>query len=631
MDTTNYDNRDDHHNLDDHEPDAHHDDALGNHNAATPCEAAHWLAGELKELARDSWFSADEIATIEKEARELALKIYAENGTCKFVADPVARNFFETKCADAKQHIVSPADAPRVTPLIFDATSNPEKPTLYFRRQFLEEVFIARRIRRMAGALPEEISGESKKIIAAGKDEGFAFKFSGEQQHAVECILRNRLTLISGGPGTGKTTLLFRALLCILRERPSAKIILAAPTGKSAARIGESLLSSGNAFPAEFAAKFPNLAEAREKIATMRPTSIHSALGIDYSGKSRHDEDSPLDADVIVVDEASMISQNLMEKLLRATPENAKLILLGDKNQLDSVEPGHVFGAFYNVASIENSCASLVEGHRFSPDGILGQLAKSVLEGSTTDAANALARGKSGDSAIVVAKDFQKKNFATTISKLAEKIFPEILRNLPQQSRDCDPAEVLAAIESARILSPMKNGEFGSDAINARLCAKFSKSRQSGENFHGRPILITRNDKFLGLHNGDVGVVLRNRDNNGFDAWFRSSDAEKTGEPLRSIPVFRLPDFETAYATTVHKAQGSEFSRLAVILPPAPKKGDGFYTRQLLYTALTRSKEELAGGGKSGSFLALVIDNDALMTCVKTQTEENSLLSARLQ
>ncbi len=319
-----------------------------------------------------------------------------------------------------------------------------------------------------------------------------------EQKNAVETILKNRFSVISGGPGTGKTTLLFRALLCFLKKNPNAKILLATPTGKSAARISESL----NLQIKNLENDVPEGCEnALKKISELHPATIHSALKIGQDGVPKFDENSQLNVDFVAIDEASMVSQNLMLKLLRAVPEASKIVLLGDKNQLDSVEPGHVFGDFYDVQILKNSCSELYESHRFPAESFIGKLSNFVLKEDFESAKKIL--DDFGNDEISV-KKFSEERFGNDVKNLAEKIFPEILRERPESA---SAADFLAAIEKSRILSPMKIGRFGSDKINEILKKKFAPTER-GEIFHGLPILITKNDNFLGLNNGDVGVVL---------------------------------------------------------------------------------------------------------------------------
>lgn len=576
------------------------------HENSFLCDEADWLGNEIYKLAADTGFSSEDATQLRKIAAQLAEEVFAKNEIC--LAVPADDAAFLQKISATKNPLVS-EDVIARTPLVFDTKTVPAKPVLYFRKQFSEEIFIAQTVRHAAKAADGLIASELEKIIEAGAEDGFGFSLSGEQQLAVRTILKRRFTIISGGPGTGKTTLLLRALVCLLTQNGDLKIEIAAPTGKAAARIRESVAAQiaqlDNAPKA--AAIRPDVLE---RISQIAPKTLHRLLGISAT-KPRPKN---IFADIVIVDEASMISQTLMATLLRALPPTAKLVLLGDKNQLDSVQPGHIFGDFYAAEALACSRVLLEQSHRFDSRRFIGKLSASVLRGNAETVLAMLAAPASPSCELAPCSG---ENRRRQIETVFEKILPQELKN---PSDDADPKALLNALERSRILTPMTEGPFGRNELNNLARALFAPDAV-GEHFHGRPILITQNAPAQSLSNGDTGIILRSRESatpaSRFVAWF----LDECGN-ARKIPISSLPPHETAYAMTIHKSQGSEFSRLALFFPKATHRE--FYSRQLLYTAVTRFKET------SESSFAFVFDAEAVAAAVRSGQTSASLLAARL-
>lgn len=574
------------------------------------CAEARWLAAETASLARDCGVPEGGVARLEKLALRLAEAVYAENATCLRLSRGELAFLRELGGVPGASALVAAAGEAVPAPLVFDAETAPDAPTLYFRRRLAEERAIAREIRARLGA-PEPVSDAAKALLRAGEAEGFGFALADEQRAAAERILSGRLALVSGGPGTGKTTLLLRALACALAENPDAKIALAAPTGKAAARIRESLV--GQVAAIDFSRiREENTRSALRKIARLEPKTLYRLLGV---SPERLRVAAPLDADLVVVDEASMISQSMAALLLGALPARAKLVLLGDGNQLESVMPGRVFGELCAAENLAPCRARLECGHRFRADSFLGGLARRVLEGDAPGALAAL--GGSVPANVVLGDCGKEKSREKILAALAETFPPE----LRAPAADADPAALLALLETTRVLTPTAEGAFGKNTINALAEAAFAPGARAGDgHFHGRPIVVTKNDPAQGLNNGDVGVVLRSREDGRLYAWF----ADENGN-ARRVPTAFLPPHESAYATTIHKSQGSEFSRLCVFFPPSPR--EGFCTRPLLYTALTRFRET---ADATKSRLAFYFSPDAVRAAVLTLPSHASLLAARI-
>ncbi len=422
------------------------------------------------------------------------------------------------------------------------------------------------------------------------------------QQIAAAMAVLNSFSVISGGPGTGKTTTVVK-LLALLVEQGGDKpprIALAAPTGKAAARLSESIKEKKSELACSDA--------VREAIPDQAAT-LHRLLGV-MPGKVgfRHHRDNPLHLDVLVVDEASMVDLPMMFRLLEALPPHARLILLGDKDQLASVEAGSVLGDICNAAWREsysariceqlqqligvtltplkqldsplNDCIALLrKSYRFDSAGGIGLLAMAVNAG---DAKQALA---SFD-------DLFNDNVA-----LETVTVGELPGRLAQQGREhyrhylaCDnPQDALLAFNCFRILSAQREGPFGVEQLNQSIERALNQQQliDNRQPFYaGRPIMITRNDYGLTLFNGDIGLIWPDQDNSGrLRAFFMMPDGH-----MRKILPNRLPPHETVYAMTVHKSQGSEFERVLLVLPDEILP---LISRELLYTAITRAKEEV--------------------------------------
>lgn len=571
------------------------------------CDEARWLAAETAAIACDVGLGEDAVARLGALVAKLGNAAFSDGETSMPLAPDELRFVRELAETPENAAFIATAENPGNAILVFDDATAPDAPTLYFRFQFDEETEIAREIIARAAVPPVPISQNAETLIAAGTDAGFNIALSEEQRRAVRTILAERLAIISGGPGTGKTTLLLRALICILVENPNAKILLVAPTGKAAMRIGESLKSQTAVVDA--ARLDDSVQNALRKIALLEPTTLHRALGLSFVRKTA----AAPDADIVVADEASMISQSLMSTLLGALPQNAKLVLLGDKNQLDSVMPGRVFGDFYDAKRLERSRASLVRSHRFSEKNFLGRLAQAVLAG---DAGNALKMLGGDVPENVSTGDCTIENYREKIRAVLTATFPQ---ELLKPAADANPKNLLSLLETSRILTPVADGPFGKNSIN-EIAESLAASSGNGEHFHGRPILITKNERISDgnyLCNGDIGIVLRSRENGRFYAYFSGGN-----DALRCIPTAQLPPHESAYAITIHKSQGSEFSRLGIFFPPTPAAG--FYSRQLLYTALTRFRET------SESRLNFRFCGNAVREAILTISGSRGLLSRRL-
>ena len=419
------------------------------------------------------------------------------------------------------------------------------------------------------------------------------------QKAAVAAAVLNRITVISGGPGTGKTTTIFRLLAAIniLGIANPTRIALAAPTGKAATRMIDALNTATNLNCSDnLSAYVPTQAFTLHRLLDSRRESVMFG----------YNADNPLPFDVVVVDEASMVDLALMSKFIVATSEDTRLILLGDKNQLSSVEAGAVFADIcaqraydknfrnqilsasgvdlpvsqYQNTALGNSTILLEHNFRFSPNSGLGRLASLINRNQADSALALLQDGRYPDICWV---DTQNLSIEIPLIKQAIRGYADYAGSLDLQT---DPDCVLRLFNRFRVLSPYKNGQTGTLRLNRLIESYFRNTRpQDGLSkwYHGRPVMITRNDYNLNLFNGDIGIALNTEGK--IRVFFESTDTS-----IRSFDPSRIPEHETAYAMTVHKCQGSEFDEIIIILPSV--KSD-ILTRTLLYTAVTRARRRI--------------------------------------
>ncbi|OGV35061.1 MAG: exodeoxyribonuclease V subunit alpha [Lentisphaerae bacterium GWF2_45_14] len=415
------------------------------------------------------------------------------------------------------------------------------------------------------------------------------------QKLAAFMAVRSNFTLISGGPGTGKTTTASKilAILYELSGGVGAPVVLAAPTGKAASRLSESItkIKASPDFPEEIKNAMPDKAY-----------TVHRLLG-SIPGKPGfiHNEENPIDAGTIVVDEASMISLPLMSRLMDAVGEDTRIIMLGDKDQLSSVEAGSVLADFCEAMETETLSVGLSSVYRQITGEVLPS-AGNEPPGKIPDAAIILTesmRFKNLEGIGALASEVNSGNADRVLAILKSAEYPGLsLQGLPPASRlekavsefisetylrllgAESPAEALRIFNSLRILCARKSGSYGADTVN-RLIEKHI-GHEPGTFYHGRPVMVARNDYGTGLHNGDVGIIWKTGD--ALLACFPDRDGIKN-----FIPGM-LPAHETAFAMTIHKSQGSEFNSILMIMP---EKESPLLTRELVYTGITRAREKV--------------------------------------
>jgi exodeoxyribonuclease V alpha subunit len=414
--------------------------------------------------------------------------------------------------------------------------------------------------------------------------------------------------ILLGGPGTGKTTRVATRLIELFRANPGTEIALAAPTGKAAARMAEALRSRLHDPRAPDEVRHAPQ-EVRDAVAAVRPLTIHKLLGYRPFGAPRHryHAGNRLACDLVVVDEASMLSSSLMHHLLEALGDHTQLLLVGDPNQLASVEAGTVLGDIANAAAQPGSrlagrTTTLTVRHRFGPR--IGGLADAILAGDEAAVARAFAilEGRWTPPADPANT---KPDDPTSIRwvRPGSSEWAAVVRGVEQQAarlRDLAAAgrvaEALAAQKQFQVLCAHRGGPTGVAGWNARV-EEWLGVAGGATWYAGRPLMVSRNNPALDLFNGDVGIVVPG-DAGRMDAAFPVAG----GEPRR-LAVSRLEEVDTVHAITIHKSQGSEYEHVVVVLPDGASR---IVTRELLYTGVTRASERVTVVGSAEVIAAAI-------------------------
>lgn len=445
---------------------------------------------------------------------------------------------------------------------------------IYLARFHREETMIRDDLVARLSA-PQEPGAEA--VEAADRIFGPGFE---EQRTAALAAATQSTTVITGGPGTGKTTTVAGLLALLLSLDPSARVALAAPTGKAAARLQESIAQSAERLEPVDA----------DKLLGLTASTLHRLLGtLPGTSRFRHNRLNPLPHDVVVIDETSMVSLTQMSQLLEAVRPSTRLILVGDPDQLASVEAGAVLADLVDGLSVRHPTAvqRLRTTHRFGGD--VGELARAVREGDLEAVAAVLDRGDDVtmvEDADVAAMGHLHRDLVRRAGLIRQAAVAE------------DPAEALARSDAHRLLCAHRDGPQGAGWWNRQVERGLSEATGEpigpgwGRDWYaGRPILVTSNDYGLGLFNGDTGVTYLD------DGVLRV----RVGE--RDLAPSRMTQVETVHAMTVHKSQGSQATMVTVVLPEAESP---LATRELIYTAITRAQERVRLVGSRGALEAAI-------------------------
>ncbi len=521
---------------------------------------------------------------------------------------------------------VAVGDGSWPTPLVLD------KQRLYLQRMWQNESRVAAFFNAIH---PQPITDES--AIAAVLNRFFPTNGNEVdwQKVAAAVAITHPVAVVSGGPGTGKTTTVAKMLaaMLVLAEGRRLRVLLAAPTGKAAARLSESL---GTAL------QRLDLSEEQRRLFPREAVTLHRLLGAQpHSQRMRYRQGNPLHVDVLIVDEASMVDLPMMANLLAALPPRAKVIFLGDRCQLASVEAWAVLGdiccfaeqgysparnrqlrrltgcdltagaAVSRPAAADSLCL-LRKSYRFDDRSGIGRLANTVNTGDSHRALAMLNAGLDPDVAYAPMRDAE--DYPRLLDGCLAGYRDYLLRVRAGESAGA----ILSAFNHYRLLCALREGPFGVAGLNVRIeqtlfnAGLITRSVDSmTRGYAGRPVMITRNAPSLGLYNGDIGIMLNNPAGE-LKVHFPLPDGT-----IKAVPLSRLPEHETAFAMTVHKAQGSEFTHTALVLP---NQHLPVLTRELLYTAITRARERIS----------VYANDDVMQRAIATPTQRRSGLVDRL-
>ena len=508
------------------------------------------------------------------------------------------------------------------SPLVLDGNGK-----LYLRRYWQYENSIIRFIQQRSNEVHKDLnyhklSKDLKKLFPSLP----AGDIHRQQIAAIAAVTRS-FCVICGGPGTGKTSTMAKIIALFKGQQDATtplRILLGAPTGKAASRLQQAIADTGL------------LQTGSEQLQAF---TLHRLLGyIPNSPYFRHNAENPLNADIIVIDEVSMVDQPLLAKLMQAVPSSARLILLGDRHQLASVQPGSVLGDICRAEELtsfsrgfcqlikelteislapsthahqepappplEDSFVELVQSYRFTPDSAIARLSRAVKNGDEVEALTIL--HNSADGSIAWSEVAGSGELSNKIEEY------EGFSQLTALQQAPEPYSCFTKLDCFQILCPLRSGPFGMERINTLIEEKLVQqvqnavSNQSSDHFAAqkttlscRPVMVTQNDYNLRLFNGDVGIIMPDPENpQSLRAFFKDEF-----KMLRDIAPALLPGHETVFAMTVHKSQGSEFNSVLLILPD---QDSPLLTRELLYTAITRAREKMVIWGSETIFASAV-------------------------
>jgi len=495
---------------------------------------------------------------------------------------------------------------------------------LYMRRYYQFEVELAKYIKQRL--VPQAVATEEVKrclnsLFPYDETEQNE-QYIDWQKVAVANAINKNFTVIAGGPGTGKTytvTKLLAALLILSKtdisfnnkdDKQVLDIALVAPTGKAAQRLSESIMNAIAGFNGLISTDVLNNIPTQAK-------TIHRLLGvIPNSPNFRHNENNLLSCDILLIDEVSMVDLPMMTRLFRALKPQAKVILLGDADQLPSVAVGRVLADIapkphlgystrntrylaqvctltidqfnHSFEPTSDNCdylSFLYKSRRFDGKGGIGKIASHVIKGEY----------KQSWQLLNATNTDTNTNQLTLVDGTLSTWLTPLIKQYYQALAQCSTVtQAFALLSKFRILCVTRQGEFGVNAINAWVKEQLAKhqSLQCVESYHGMPIMINENDYRLGLFNGDIGILWRV--NGHLMAHFESVEQTENGDSnseYKTLLPSRLPKYDSVYAMTIHKTQGSEFEHVAMLLPK--QSNNNLLSRELLYTGITRAKKQL--------------------------------------
>lgn len=507
-------------------------------------------------------------------------------------------------------------DLTQIAPLIYDGQA------LFLYRYFVLEQRLARQVQRLVMQQPAQV--DTTAYLSLLPDP--------HQQHALSMLGQHALNMITGGPGTGKTYTLARIVAVLNHSLPNLRIAMAAPTGKAAQRMQEALQLSLND---------PELQKQgliQPELLLLKPVTLHRLLDMGRQGQAKFTAQQPLPYDLIIVDEASMLDLNLATLLLEAIPDHARLILLGDAQQLASVDVGSVLADLQQPIGLQPYRVNLLTSRRFSDDALIGKMARFIQQ-VTVRQLYVTQVLKVFEQEVVVAGQLQTLNLQhiqkdaiqlqyldaeTSIEQALQQLWSgfrdyseSLLAYVQGEQSQAEVEQVLASFDRYRILTAIHHGEFGLERINQFMQQQLLNillpyTQVVGDWYVGRPVMMTENDDQLGLANGDIGICFfQQQDQQQFAVFFPSLQ--------KWVVAQRLPkNIATAFALTIHKSQGSEFAHTAVVLDAQAEK---LLSQELIYTAITRAKKAVS----------LLVDRGAFAQALTCKTTRQSGLVRKIE
>lgn len=586
---------------------------------------AEGFAAHVAQWARQAGASAADAAVAAACARHASLATqqgHACTTTGLVAGDGQLGSPQAVREALARSGVAGTPQRPGAHPLVLD-----DEDRIYLHRYFDHERRLAQRLVAAAAAPPREVPAGTRDRLTALFAANRADDGADWQQVAAALALRHGLLVVSGGPGTGKTTTVVNLLACLLDQQPDARIVLAAPTGKAAARLGEAIREHGAKLPAGIRERLPDTS-----------FTIHRLLRYHPAGGFGHDASNPVPLDVLVVDEASMLDVALAARLFDAVPPAARIVLLGDKDQLAAVESGAVFpqlcadpslsagartdveslcalqpGTLQPPAPLQSSALHdctvwLARNWRFGADSGIGRLAGCVRDGAADEALSLLQAGAQGIAWHAGAGE------AVAVAQ-AVRGYDAYLDVVAREPGNADA--IARAFLAFRVLCAVREGPRGTRRINEAVTAhareRLGLAPGGPAWFAGRPVMVLVNDYTLKLFNGDVGIALPGP---GGDLLVHVPQPD--GQ-WKTVAPARMPAHETAFALTVHKSQGSEFDAVLLVLPDG--EAGAILSRELVYTGVTRARRSAVVAATEG----------VLRQAVAHRAERRTGLLARLR
>lgn len=537
-----------------------------------------WMGHQCARWARRLGAEESQVQLIQRLAQQLQAAV-SQGHTCLPIALDERRELLASPVASA-------LESEAITPLKVDAEGR-----LYWHRQMCYEIDLAREVvRRSRCFLPPSERATIQNVLRSVLKEPSA----NNQQHLAIMLGATRfLTLVSGGPGTGKTTLAVSVLEIALRVDPHARVALSAPTGKAAHRLLQAVEKRILDWPEDLRGKVPDT-----------PWTLHRLIGLDPKRTTpKYHRAHPLPLDLLIIDEASMMDLSLAARVFEALPQGCRVLMLGDKDQLSAVESGAVFaelaarpawskegahhlsaffGGVWPIADtgLTDTSVILTEQHRFKTHSGLGQVAHAIRDGLVEEAMALLLAPQCTELDIRLEVPLKKTPDRDLIERFRAGYAPywKALKEHP----DLRTGDCLKVFDQFRILCARHIGPWGSAALGGLLDQGFRKQWGDSDSlwYVGRPIMMTRNDPALGVVNGEIGITRRSKQGDLVVEFVTVS-----GE-IRAYAPTRLSHFEVAYAMTIHKSQGSELDEVLVVLG---EEGNEGLTRELLYTGVTRA------------------------------------------